>query len=168
MPHWLIKSEPQVFGYPDLMRVGCEPWNGVRNYQARNFMRQMRAGDLALFYHSSVQPSGVAGVARICAAAVPDDLQFDPSSPYFDPASSPDDPRWSMVQVGALLAFPALLTLAALRTLPEWQTSPLLARGNRLSVLPVTPAQFWAALQAVGLDQTGLGRAGSSIPAGQG
>ena len=148
---WLLKSEPDVFGYPDLARVGREGWNGVRNYQARNFLRQMEVGDLGLFYHSNAKPAGVAGVLRVVRAAYPDDLQFDTSSAYHDPRSSRDDPRWSMVDVEAVLAFPTVLSLDTLRTLPEWEASPLTRRGSRLSVLPVTPEQFRSALHAVGL-----------------
>ncbi|EYB69637.1 hypothetical protein DEIPH_ctg004orf0165 [Deinococcus phoenicis] len=153
--HWLLKSEPDVFGYPDLVRVGREPWNGVRNYQARNFLREMLAGDLCLFYHSNARtsragPTGVAGVAQVVREAYPDNLQFDPASAYFDPKSTPDHPRWSMVDVAPALAFPAVLPLEVLRTLPEWQASPLVRRGTRLSVLPVTKEQFRAALETAG------------------
>lgn len=156
MSHWLLKSEPDVFGYPDLERVGREPWNGVRNYQARNFLRQMAVGDPCLFYHSRSKTPGVAGVARVTRAAHTDDLQFDPASAYFDPASRPDEPRWSMVEVEAVRAFPEVLTLDAIRTLPEWQDSPLTRKGSRLSVLPVTAEQFIAALAAAGLAAAGL------------
>lgn len=156
MPQWLLKSEPEVFGYPDLERVGREPWNGVRNYQARNFLRQMAAGDLCLFYHSRSKTPGVAGVAQVTRAAHTDDLQFDPASPYFDPTSKPDEPRWSMVEVEAVRAFPTALTLDTIRALPQWADSPLTRKGSRLSVLPVTPEQFEAALAAVGLDADSL------------
>lgn len=156
MADWLLKSEPEVFGYPDLERVGVEPWNGVRNYQARNHLRAMQVGDRALFYHSATRVPGVAGVARVLRAAYPDSLQFDPQSPYHDPTSPPHQPRWSVVDVAPLAALPRLLSLDELRALPEWQDSPLLRRGNRLSVLPVTPEQFRAALRAAGLDPEGL------------
>ncbi|MFC4455081.1 EVE domain-containing protein [Deinococcus sonorensis] len=149
---WLMKTEPDVFGYPDLERVGREPWNGVRNYQARNFLRQMQPGDRVLIYHSNARPTGIAGVAQVVSAAYPDDLQFRPESPYHDPTSPPDAPRWSMVDVAPLRAFPRLLSLEQLRELPEWQDSPLLRRGTRLSVLPVTAPEYRAALRAVGLD----------------
>jgi len=152
MGFWLLKSEPDVFGYADLMRVDREPWNGVRNYQARNFLREMREGDPCLFYHSNAKPAGVAGVARVCGEVRPDDLQFDPASDFYDPRSAPDNPRWSMVEVEPVLAFPALLSLDALRALPEWQASPLTRKGSRLSVLPVTPEQFRAALRAAGVE----------------
>ena len=149
---WLIKSEPDVFSYADLVRVGREGWNGVRNYQARNFLRQMREGDLCLFYHSNAKPTGVAGVARVVREAYPDDLQLDPASEYFDPASTPENPRWSMVDVAPVLGFPAVLPLDTLRTLPEWHDSPLTRRGSRLSVLPVTSEQFRAVLRAAGVE----------------
>lgn len=149
---WLLKSEPEVFGYPDLVRVGREVWNGVRNYQARNFLREMRVGDLCLFYHSNAKPAGVAGVARVCGEAGPDDLQFDPASDFYDPRSTPDNPRWSMVEVEPVLALPALVPLDTLRELPEWQDSPLTRKGSRLSVLPVTKEQFRAALRAAGVE----------------
>lgn len=152
---WLLKSEPDVFGFADLVHVGREAWNGVRNYQARNFLRGMREGDLCLFYHSSTRPSGVAGVARVLRGAYPDNLQFDPESAYFDPRSTPENPRWSMVDVVPVLAFPAVLPLETLRTLPEWQDSPLTRRGSRLSVLPVTPEQFRAVLEVAGVEVEG-------------
>ena len=150
MACWLLKSEPDVFGYPDLVRAGREAWNGVRNYQARNFLREMQEGDLCLFYHSNARPSGVAGVARVVRAAYPDDLQFDSASPYHDPRSDPADPRWSMVDVEAVAALPRLVPLETLRALPEWQDSPLVRKGTRLSVLPVTPEQLRAAVAAGG------------------
>ncbi|WP_424950876.1 EVE domain-containing protein [Deinococcus sp.] len=149
--HWLLKSEPDVFGYPDLARVGREPWNGVRNYLARNHLRAMKVNDLALFYHSNTKPTGVAGVARVVRAAYPDDLQFDAASDYHDPRSKVTDPRWSMVDVAPLLAFPQVLTLETLRQLPAWADSPLTQKGTRLSVFPVTPAQFRAALKVAGV-----------------
>ena len=149
--HWLLKSEPDVFGYADLVRVGTEPWNGVRNYLARNHLRAMKVGDHALFYHSNASPTGIAGVAKIVRAAYTDDLQFDPASAYHDPKSDPQEPRWSMVDVAPLLAFPEVLTLAQVRDLPEWESSPLTQKGTRLSVFPVTPLQFRAALKAAGV-----------------
>lgn len=149
---WLLKSEPDVFSFADLVRVGREPWNGVRNYQARNFLREMREGDLCLFYHSNAKPAGVAGVAQVSGAARPDDLQFDPASDFHDPASTPENPRWSMVEVEPVLAFAALVPLDTLRGLPEWQDSPLIRKGSRLSVLPVTEEQFRAALRAAGVE----------------
>ena len=151
MAFWLLKSEPDTFSYADLERVGVEPWNGVRNYQARNNLRAMQVGDLCLFYHSNAKPMGVAGVARVIRAAYPDNLQFDPSSDYFDPKSNPSEPRWSMVDVTPVTAFPEVLSLNDLRSLPAWSKSPLTQKGTRLSVLPVTPEQFQEALQAAGV-----------------
>ena len=149
--YWLLKSEPDVFGYPDLVRVGTEPWNGVRNYLARNHLRAMKVGDHALFYHSNAKPMGIAGVAKVTRAAYPDDLQFDPASDYHDPGSKVAEPRWSMVDVAPVVAFPEVLTLESVRALPEWHDSPLTQKGTRLSVLPVTPPQFRAALKAAGV-----------------
>lgn len=160
MRFWLLKSEPDVFGFADLVRVGREPWNGVRNYQARNVLREMREGDLCLFYHSNARPAGVAGVARVCRAAYADDLQFDPGSRYFDPKSTVEAPRWSMVDVEPLIAFPQVVSLEALRGLPEWDGSALTRKGSRLSVLPVEAGAFWATLDAAGLsleEVAGLG-----------
>ncbi|MVN86952.1 EVE domain-containing protein [Deinococcus sp. HMF7620] len=151
MRYWLLKSEPDVFGYPDLERAGREPWNGVRNYQARNFLREMAEDDLCLFYHSNAKPPGVAGVARVVRAAHTDNLQFEASSPYFDPKSTPEAPRWSMVEVAPVQALPRVVTLDELRALPEWAGSPLTGKGSRLSVLPVTAEQWHSALLASGL-----------------
>lgn len=152
MPHWLLKSEPDCFSYDDLLRLGRDHWNGVRNYQARNFLREMQPGDLCLFYHSSVQPAGIAGVARVVRGPYDDPSQFDPASEFYDPKASPQAPRWTTVDVEPLLKLPELLTLDTLRSLPEWDTSPLTRRGNRLSVLPVTPEQFHAALAGAGVE----------------
>ncbi len=148
---WLLKSEPETFSFTDLVRVGREPWNGVRNYQARNFLRQMQVGDPCLFYHSATSPAGIAGVARVVRAAYPDNLQFDPASPYHDAASPPEAPRWSMVDVAAVAALPRFLTLAELRTLPELAALRLLQKGNRLSVMPVAPEEFEVIVAAGGL-----------------
>ena len=142
MAYWLLKSEPDVFSFADLQAVRREPWNGIRNYQARNFLRQMVPGDLGLFYHSNTQPPHIAGVLRVVREAYPDDLQFDPASEYYDPKSTPANPRWSMVDVEPVGPLPRLLSLEELRTRPEWQDSPLTRKGARLSVFPVTPAQF--------------------------
>lgn len=154
MAYWLLKSEPDVFSFADLQAVRREPWNGIRNYQARNFLRQMVPGDLGLFYHSNTQPPHIAGVLRVVREAYPDDLQFDPASEYYDPKSSAEAPRWSMVDVGAVAAFPQPVTLEDLRALPEWAESPLVRRGNRLSVMPLSEAEFQAALRAGGLPET--------------
>ena len=99
MAHWLLKSEPDVFGYDDLVAARREPWDGIRNYQSRNHLRAMRKGDEAIFYHSSTNPPGAAGICKIVKEAEPDPTQFDPMAKYYDPASKPDDPRWDIVTV---------------------------------------------------------------------
>ncbi|MCK6370133.1 MAG: EVE domain-containing protein [Gammaproteobacteria bacterium] len=143
MSYWLMKSEPTVFSIDDLARVRVTPWEGVRNYQARNFMRDgMRKGDLAFLYHSSCEVPGIMGVMEIGREAYPDPSQFDPGSPYFDPASRPDDPRWLMVDVRYRRRLPRAITLAELRTHRELAALALLRRGNRLSIMPVTGKQW--------------------------
>jgi predicted RNA-binding protein with PUA-like domain len=147
MAHWLMKSEPDVFSYDDLVSVKREGWDGVRNYQARNFMREMKKGDLVIFYHSNATPPGAAGVAKIVKEAEPDPTQFDPSSKYFDPKSSPDDPRWDWVTLGPKKRL-KFIALDDLRAMPELTDCRLLARGNRLSVMPLTEAEFDAIVAA--------------------
>ncbi len=143
MAHWLMKNEPDELSYDDLERTGLAGWDGVRNFQARNFLRQMIVGDLVLFYHSSTVPPGVAGIARIAKTAEPDPTQFDPNSNYYDPGSTLGDPRWDWVTIAPVRAL-RYVTLAELRTIPEMTASRLLARGNRLSVIPMTDAEFTA------------------------
>jgi predicted RNA-binding protein with PUA-like domain len=154
--HWLMKSEPAECAIDDLIRApqSTVPWVGVRNYQARNFMRDaMRVGDGVLFYHSSCAEPGVAGLARVASAAYPDPTQFDPASPYFDAKSSRAAPRWLLVDV-ALVQKTTLLPLRVMRQRPELSTMVLLQRGSRLSITPVTPAE-WAAVN--NLLQAGTG-----------
>jgi predicted RNA-binding protein with PUA-like domain len=140
--YWLIKSEPDVFSIEALKRDGQTPWEGVRNYQARNHLRAMKLGDLALFHHSNAKPPGVAGVARICREAYPDDAQFDPASPYHDPDSPPDNPRWSRVDVEFVEQFPALVSLDTLKEDESLEGMLVTKRGMRLSVQPVEAAHF--------------------------
>lgn len=146
MAYWLMKSEPDVFGYDDLVRVKREGWDGIRNFQARNFLREMRKGDQAVFYHSNATPPGVAGIAKIVGEAEPDPTQFDPRSKYFDPGSKPDDPRWDWVTVAPVKRL-RFIPLDELRTMPELAGCRLLARGNRLSVMPLTDAEFAAIVE---------------------
>ena len=141
--YWLLKSEPQVFSYADLVRSGREGWDGIRNYQARIYLRQMQVGEDAIYYHSSADPPGVAGICTIVGAAEPDPTQFDPTSRYYDRTSDPADPRWDWVTVAPKREL-RFVPLAELRTIPELADSKLLARGNRLSVLPLTDAEFEA------------------------
>jgi predicted RNA-binding protein with PUA-like domain len=144
MRYWLMKSEPDEFSIDDLAAAPGQTtaWFGVRNYQARNFMRdQMRVGDRVLFYHSSCPEPGIAGICEVSAQAYADATQFDPKSKYHDPKASPDAPRWVNVDV-KLVAKTALLPLAELRRHPELAHLRILQRGNRLSVTPVDPAEW--------------------------
>ena len=147
MQHWLMKSEPDAFGIDDLARVKVEPWTGVRNYQARNFMRdQMKVGDRVLFYHSNATPPGVAGLAVVKRTGVVDATQFEPSSPYYDPGSKRDDPRWICVDVEFVEKLPRLIALDELRANPALNGMVLLQKGSRLSVQPVSAAHYKAVL----------------------
>lgn len=139
--HWLAKTEPDVFSYDDLERLGGTGWDGVRNYQARNHLRAMRNGDLVIVYHSNASPPGVAGIAEVVGEHEPDPTQFDPRSPYFDPQSHREHPRWSMVRLAPVSRL-AFLSLETLRTITELSGSRLLAPGNRLSVLPLTAEEY--------------------------
>jgi predicted RNA-binding protein with PUA-like domain len=140
--HWLMKSEPESYSIEDLRRNRATSWDGVRNYQARNFMRdEMQVGDVVLFYHSNADPPGVAGLARVSRGAHPDLTALDPGSDYFDPRATPEDPRWVMVEIEFVEAFPRLVPLAALRERPELERMPLLNR-SRLSVQPVTEEEY--------------------------
>jgi len=145
MRHWLIKSEPSEFSFDDLWaargRRTC--WDGVRNYQARNFMRDdMRVGDRVLYYHSNAEPSGVVGVAEVVREAYPDPTQFESGHPHHDPRSDPQDPRWCMVDVRALERLPRVVTLAELKANPRLEGMAVVQRGSRLSVTPVTEAEY--------------------------
>lgn len=137
-----MKSEPDEASIDTLQATGTLPWTGVRNYQARNFMRDtMRLGDGVLFYHSSCPEPGIAGLAEVCSAPYPDPTQFDPDSPYFDPKSPRDKPRWTLVDVRFIRKTP-LISLADLRTHPGLEEMVVLRRGNRLSITPVTSAEW--------------------------
>ena len=144
---WLMKSEPDVYSIDDLERDGTESWEGVRNYQARNFMRDMREGDLVLFYHSNAKPPGVAGVCRISREAYPDDTQFDRKSQYYDSKSKKDDPRWSMVDVTFIEKFAEEVSLQALKDDPALDGMRVTQKGSRLSVQPVDKKHFQRVLK---------------------
>ena len=137
-----MKSEPDVYSIDDLKRDGKEPWEGVRNYQARNFMREMAVGDLVLFYHSSTKPPGVAGIAKVCKAAYPDPTQFDQKSQYYDPKSKEEDPRWSHVDLEFVEKIPVYLTLQTLKETTELNDMKVVQKGSRLSVQPVDKRDF--------------------------
>ncbi|MEN1929091.1 EVE domain-containing protein [Luteimonas sp. MJ250] len=149
--YWLMKSEPEDFSIDDLERVGTEPWTGVRNYQARNFMRDgMQIGDGVLFYHSNCKVPGIYGIAEVASAPYPDPTQFDRQSKYFDPKASPQEPRWMLVDVGFVRRLAAPVTLEAIRGRSEslGEDFALIRKGTRLSVLPVGAAQ-WKILLAM-------------------
>lgn len=141
MKHWLMKTEPDTFGIDTLKQKKVAPWDGVRNYQARNFMRDMAVGDRVLFYHSNAKPSGVAGLATVARTAYPDHTSWDPKSDYFDAASTPEKPRWHMVDVKYVSTFKRFLSLEELRTIPELSGMVLFTR-SRLSVQPVEPHHY--------------------------
>jgi len=141
--YWLMKSEPDVFSIDDLQKQRTTSWSGVRNYQARNFMRDdMKIGDLILYYHSSTDPAGVVGVARVCRAAHPDLTAQDPDSPYFDPGASAENPKWVNVDVMFVAKFKRTVTLERLKSEPALKDMMVTRRGMRLSIQPVEPRHF--------------------------
>ncbi len=150
---WLMKAEPDECAIDDLARLPQQtvPWTGVRNYQARNFMREMRLGDLAFFYHSSCPQPGIAGIVKISRLAYPDATQFDPKSKYFDAKSKQDAPRWEHVDVQLVRQLP-LIHLATLREAPELSDLTILKRGNRLSITPVEPAHWDQVLKLIAIN----------------
>ena len=149
MRYWLMKSEPDAFSIDDLERVGKEPWTGVRNYQARNYMwKDMAVGDGVLFYHSNAKVPGIVGLAEVASAAYPDPTQFDPESDYWDPKASLDKPRWFLVDVGFERKLKAAITLENLKANADRLGDfVLLNRGTRLSVLPVSKSQWQTILK---------------------
>lgn len=144
MQYWLMKSEPEAFGIDDLKEVRREPWDGVRNYQARNFMRDgMKKGDLAFFYHSNCKEPGITGIMEISREAFPDHTQFDAGSKYFDPKSTPDNPRWMMVEVKYRRKLKRVISLAELKEHAlALEGLELIRRGSRLSIMPVSKAHW--------------------------
>jgi predicted RNA-binding protein with PUA-like domain len=143
MNYWLMKSEPDTFSIDDLKRKKREAWDGVRNYQARNFMRDgMRVGDGVFFYHSNCAEPGIAGLAEVASDAYPDPSQFDPKSKYFDAGSSRDNPRWMLVDVKYVKKLKRVITLDELKNHPKLTGMALLRKGNRLSVMPVEAAEW--------------------------
>lgn len=151
MQYWLMKSEPDTFGIDDLASrpKATEHWDGVRNYQARNMMRDdMKVGDQLLFYHSACKTPGVAGIAEVVREGYPDFTARDPESKYFDPKASDDDPRWYMVDVRFVRKLKRLIPLSELKDNPQLEGMPLLKRGNRLSIMPVDP-QHWQQILAM-------------------
>jgi len=139
---WLMKSEPDTFSIADLERVKVEPWSGVRSYFARNHMRQMSVGDQVLFHHSSVDPPGVAGLAKVVRTSVVDETQFDPESKYYDPKATRETPIWDCVDVEYVETFPHFVAMDRLRAEPALADMMVLKRGMRLSVQPVREAEY--------------------------
>jgi predicted RNA-binding protein with PUA-like domain len=142
--HWLMKSEPGDFSIADLERVGTEPWTGVRNYQARNFMRQMQVGDGVLFYHSNTDVPGVYGIGEVATTAYPDPTQFDKRSKYYDEKARREEPRWFLVDVRYVRTLKRPVSLDAIRAKADvlGEDFALIRKGSRLSVLPVSAAQW--------------------------
>jgi len=140
--YWLVKSEEDVYSIDHLEKDGTTMWDGIRNYEARNTMRDlMKEGDLVLYYHSNANPPGVAGLARVASGPYPDPFQFDAKSPYFDPKATPEEPRWFLVDMAFVERFPRLVPLAEIREHPDLEDMTLLRR-MRLSVQPVDPGHF--------------------------
>jgi len=143
MRYWLMKSEPDVFSIDQLKIKKKSGWDGVRNYQARNFMRdQMCLGDLILFYHSSCETPGVAGLAKVSKTSHPDPTQFDPKSPYHDPKATIESPRWFMVEVEFVEKFDSVISLTTLKKYDELINMPVVQKGSRLSINPVSCEEF--------------------------
>lgn len=148
MAYWLFKTEPDEFSIDTLRIQNRSCWEGVRNYQARNMMRdEMKVGDLVLIYHSSCKKIGVAGVAKVVKEAYPDHFQFEPESDYYDPKSSPENPRWVMVDIEFVSKFSRVIPLATLKAMSELENMPLVKRGNRLSIMPVQEREWQAIMQ---------------------
>ena len=145
MAYWLFKSEPDTFGIDDLKSRGAkgEPWDGVRNYQARNMLRDdVKKGDQIFFYHSNCDVPGIVGIAEVIKPAFPDPSQFNPESKYFDPKASPENPRWFCPQVKFRSKFRATISLEQLKQIPALAEMALVRKGNRLSIMPVTEDQW--------------------------
>jgi len=152
--HWLAKSEPRTYSFDDLWSTKGRRthWDGIRNYQVRNFIRdEIKKGDLVLFYHSNAKPPGVAGIAEVVREAYPDHTQFDPADAHHDPKSDPDDPRWLMFDLKAKKRLPSFVSLPELKENPKLARMAVLQRGQRLSILPVTPAEWRQVLRMGGL-----------------
>lgn len=151
MTYWLIKSEPDVFSIDDLKKVKSEPWDGVRNYQARNFMmKEMKPGDLALFYHSNAKPPGVAGIAKVVSEPYPDPTQFQASNKYFDPKSKKDNPRWWLVDFAFVEKFKQEIPLDALKADKQLCEMMVCKKGSRLSITQVEAKHFKRILKLAG------------------
>ena len=155
--YWLMKSEPHVYSYDDLVSDGSTHWDGVRNYQARNFMRDdMKLGDLILYYHSNTKPPHIAGIAKICKEGYPDFTSFDPDSKYFDEKSSPENPRWIMVDIEPMIKLEDIISLQDVKENPSLQGMLLVKKGQRLSIQPVEESDFLTILNIAKIDASSL------------
>ncbi|OGW64910.1 MAG: EVE domain-containing protein [Nitrospirae bacterium RIFCSPLOWO2_02_FULL_62_14] len=150
--YWLMKSEPSAFSIQDLRKTRNQTtsWDGVRNFQARNFMRAMKSGDRVLFYHSNADPPAVAGIAEVVKEAYPDDTAFDPKDIHYDPKSTPARPLWDVVDIKLVRIFPVPIPLDRLREVPKLKRMELLRKGSRLSVQPVRPEEWAVVLKLAG------------------
>lgn len=147
--YWLMKTEPDVFSIDDLKAAGTEPWDGIRNYQARNFMRDdMSIGDKIFIYHSRTKPLGIVGEAKVASKPYPDPTQFDSQDKYFDPKSDPENPRWMLVDIQYVRHYPRCVTLAEMKETPGLEDMKVVQRGMRLSIQPVT-ANEWSIVQSL-------------------
>ena len=154
--HWLMKSEPHVYPWSQLVEDGSTHWDGVRNYQARNIMRdKMKNGDLVFFYHSNCKPPHIAGIAKVCKEGYPDFTAQDTGSKYFDPKASPDNPRWMMVDIEAITEMDSV-SLPEMKANPSLEGMPLLQRGQRLSVQPVKAEHFAIVCQMGGIKSSSI------------
>jgi predicted RNA-binding protein with PUA-like domain len=152
MAWWLMKSEPDVYGIQHLEAEGTTLWDGIRNYQARNYMRAMQSGDRAFFYHSNVSPPGIVGLMEVIATALVDPSQFDAASKYFDPASKVEAPRWDCARLAYRCTFPQMLTLEALKEHFTAEELAVVRRGNRLSILPLSESCAERIFALLGVD----------------
>jgi len=150
LAYWLMKSEPDVYGIQHLQKEGTTLWDGIRNYQARNFMRSMSIGDRAFFYHSNAKPPGIVGMMEVIETGITDPSQFDSGNKYFDPKSKPEAPRWDCVRLKYIGTFGSLLSLDALREQFSVEDLPVVRQGNRLSILPVPEASAERLLALLG------------------
>ncbi|NDG74106.1 MAG: EVE domain-containing protein [Synechococcaceae bacterium WB8_1B_136] len=150
MAYWLMKSEPDVYGIHHLQQEGTTLWDGIRNYQARNFMRSMAIGDRAFFYHSNAKPPGIVGMMEVIETGITDPSQFDPTNKYFDPRSKPEAPRWDCVRLKYVGTFAELLSLDQLREQFSVEELPVVRNGNRLSILPVPDSSAARLLKQLG------------------
>lgn len=154
---WLMKSEPHVYSYDDLVADGSTHWDGVRNYQARNFMRDdMKIGDLVLYYHSNTKPPHIAGIAKICKEGYPDFTSFDPDSKYYDEKSTPENPRWMMVDLEPVVKLENPISLQQVKDNPDLQDMLLVRKGQRLSIQPVEEDDFALILKIADLESSSI------------